>query len=182
MLCAIQRRIDISCCSVLIGWWFLKETFMRQRWFWLQRLLIIIAFFALYSETLMIPCCFFDGSLKQRSWNTDHFLLTFNDSKCFDFIVLIWDSLMFHWCFGDVLLMLLWGNLYETAMIWMRTKMIIYVFFLIISEYLMFHCCFIEFLLLSLWKNFNEIFMILMQILMLKINFKVLISKTLMIY
>ena len=77
----------------------------------MQTLLIVLGFIALYSETLIIPCCFFDGPLKQRSWNTNDFLLTFNDRKCFDFIVLIWESLMFHWCFSDVLLMLLWGNL-----------------------------------------------------------------------
>ena len=45
----------------------------------MQTLLIIIAFIALYSETLVIPCCFFDGSLKQLSWNTDDFVLNFND-------------------------------------------------------------------------------------------------------
>ena len=129
---------------------------------------------------MIIPCCFFDGSLKQHSWNNDDFLLTFNDSKCFDFIVLIWDSLMFHWCFSDVLLMLLWGNLYETAMIWMRTKMIIYVFLCYSLNIWIFHCCFIEFLLMSLWRNFNEALMFLIHTLMIRSLFKVPVSETFM--
>ena len=144
-----------------------------------QTLLIKMAFIALYYETLIIPCCFLDGSLKQRSWNTDHFLFTFNDRKFFDFIVLIWDSLMFHWCFSDVLLMLLWGNLYGTAMIWMRTKMIIYVFLLIFDS-LMFQCCFIDFLLMSLWRNFNKALMFLIRTLMIRSLFKVLVSEVFM--
>ena len=85
----------------MIRWGNIYETAMIL----MQTILIIMAFIALYSETLRIPCCFFDGSLKQRSWNTDDFLLTFNDRNCFDFIVLSSET---HWCFFDASVMFCW--------------------------------------------------------------------------
>ena len=42
------------------------------------------------------------------------------------FILLICETLIFHCCFIDVSLMLLWGNIDETAMIWMQTLKIIF--------------------------------------------------------
>ena len=67
------------------------------------------------------------------------------------FILLICETLIFRCCFSDVLLMHLWANLDERAMIWMQTKEVVFVFFLLISDYLIFHCCFIDGSLKGYW-------------------------------
>ena len=167
----------------MLQWWLFDDSLRKQLWNSndfdannIDHYRFCCLLFQNIDESLLLLWC----SLKQHSWNTDDLVSTFNDHKCFVFFLLICETLIFHWCFSDVLLMLLWGNLYETAMVWMRTKMIIYVSFLLISEYLMFHCCFIEFFLMSLWRNFNEALMFLIRTLMIRSLFKVLVSEIFM--
>ena len=142
--CADLRIIDVS---VLLHWWF-DDSLMRHWWtmeismqtilisedfvvykILIQTLLINFAFFVLTSKTLMNHCCVIDGSLEGHWLNNDDFGLKLNDHWCFVLNVLICATLIFPCCSSDVLLMLLWGNLDETAMIWMQVIMIIYVFF-----------------------------------------------------
>ena len=121
----------------------------------MQTLLIIFSFTPLHSETLTIHCYFFDGSLKPHSWNTDDFVINI-EHKCFHFFVLIWETLIIICCCVDVLLMLLWLNIIETAMIFLQLLVICYVFFVLISESIMFHCCFIDDTFTIVWKDIDE--------------------------
>ena len=160
--CADLRIFDVS---LPLHWWF--DDFSMRHW-WsmeismqtiliskdfivykilIQTLLINIAFFVLTSKTLMNHCCVIDGSLEEPWWNSDDFGLKITEHWCFVLNVLICETLIFACCSSDVLLMLLWGNLDETAMIWMQVIMIIYVFFasLCITDVsLLLHWCFFD--------------------------------------
>ena len=94
-------------------------------------------------------------------WSSIHETLTTSfkllmSTNVLFFFVLICEALIFHSCFSDVLLKLLWVNTDETAMIWMQTLSIFYVFNVLVSEKLMFHCCFNDGFLMIFWWDIDE--------------------------
>ena len=126
----ITKVLFLKCFSakhwifLLIQWWLVDDSLRkhlrnsndfdannidRYRFFCAFSRKIDDALLLLYS--LMVP------------WNNFHETLTTSfqilmSTNVLVFLVLICETLIFHCCFSDVLLMLLWGNLDETAMIW----------------------------------------------------------------
>ena len=130
--------------SVVIGWWLFERTLTKQRSFcckkyWSLSLLMryIPKHWQFIAASLMFRWSSILGTL------TTSFKLL-RSTNVLVFIVLIRESLIFHRCCGDVSLMLLWGTTDETAMIWMKTISIFYVFKVLVFEKLMFPCCFID--------------------------------------
>ena len=113
--------------SVVIGWWLFEETLMKQRRFCCK------TYWALSLLLRSIPkhSQFIAASLMVR-WSSNHETLTTSfelllSTNALFFFLLICEALIFHCCFGDIFLMLLWVNTVETAMICLQTLVICYV-------------------------------------------------------
>ena len=96
--------------------------------------------------------------------------------------VLISETGMFHYCFLEYSLMMLWRNTVETLIISMETFLIFIVFVVLTSESLMFLCYFIDDSLMYLWRTIEVTAKISLQALMTFKGFFDLISETLMFH
>ena len=73
-----------------------------------------------------------------------------------NFFVLNSETLMFHYCFLDDSLMMLWKDIVETLKIANETFVIFFVFVVLTSESLICHCWSIGESLMILWRNIDD--------------------------
>ena len=124
--------------------------------FWMQTIKIIEVSNVLIIRTLML----FAAWLIFRWWSYEESSIRFgdldaniNDNTLF---VLISDILMFHYCFLDDSLMMLWGDIIETLISSKEAFFVYFVFVVLPSESLMFQCFFIDDSLMTLGR-INEV-------------------------
>ena len=84
----------------------------------------------------------FYNSLNTHCWNSKDFDANIHDHKLF--FLLVSETLIFLCCFSDAWLMIVWGNIDETAKILLQKLLIIIAFIALYSEILTIHCCFFD--------------------------------------
>ena len=124
----------------------------------IQTVKMIGLFEALIFETrtflLLLHCCFSDDSLMRHWWTMESSMQTLLFSKTY--AVLIFQTLMFFWCFIEFLLMSLMSlqrNFDETLMFLIRSPMIICLFKVLVPKTFMFLYCVSDDSLMILRRN-----------------------------
>ena len=120
-----------------------------------------------------------DDFLKRCWWDLDDFDANYNDNF---FVVVISETMTFHYCFLDESLMILWRDIVEALIISKETFLIFIVFVVLTSEWLIFHCWFFDNSLMILWRIIEVTPKILMQTKMILKIFFDQVSGTLMFH
>ena len=137
----------------------------------------------LISENLIFHCCFIDDSLMRFWWTMESSMQTLLISK--SFAVLVFQLLMFLWCFIDFLLMSLMSlqrNFDEILMFLIRSPMITSLFKVLVSKPFMFFYCVSDDSLMILRRSIVKKLKISKQTVMMICIFKVQIFETLMFF